>query len=475
MVDGPNGCGKSIGIINKSCRHAWDNDGSCLGYISKTLKVGKNGAWKYLTRIAIPQWIRSSIGMKWIVEPTMQADTKMSYCRVSNRYGGESEFQLHSLEYEHDVSDKFKDLEFSFIYLIEADKHRDRDVFDQLSIRLRSPIVPDTQMQIVCDTNPPSTAKRHWLWQVFVLKDGLTEEDRAAADRIHRIPVKISDNPKAPPGLIQSIQAAYRHDKIKYLRFHDGEWVEDSEDGHFADVFRADVHVIGECVSRNRDQWTTLVPQNTVELLIGFDLGDIYHAAVMMAKRTVKDQCVFDVFDELLVINQKISLADFTEAMLEKMDYWEAFMKEEYKIEKPINWKCWSDTSAMRHRSALGSHEQLEVYKLSNRRIKLHGAFKGKGAVSERIGLMKKLLFEDRLYIGATCVGFLDMIRGLRSGIRKIAALKTDDIERGSPHKHIFDAGTYVMAEEAPADLETRTFALLGKAKSNRTGLITLG
>lgn len=474
LIDGPRCCGKSIGMHHKVIRHCFDNENACVGIIAKTLKNGKQGTWKQLTQDAIPEWIKAGIGLKWIKEPTMEADTKMSYCKISNRYGGSSEIQLHSLEYENDCSDKFKDMSFTMIHIVESDKHRSREVFDILSLQLRSHTVPDSQMQLICDSNPPSNAKRNWMWEVFVLKSGLTEEDTAAATRIDRIHMTLEDNPKAPPALIESLKATYRHDKTRYQRFIEGAWVEDSEDGHFVDVFRADVHVIGDTTGRDKDQWTTLVPQNTIELLIGFDLGDIYHAAVMMAKRTVKDQCVFDVFDELVVINQKISLADFTEAMLEKMDYWEVFMKEEYKIEKPINWKCWSDTSAMRHRSALGSHEQLEVYKLSNRRIKLHGAFKGKGAISERISLLKKLLFEDRIYFGAQCFNCLDMIRGLRSGLKKIASLKTDDIERGSPFKHVFDAMTYVLAEEAPADLEMRTIPIMRRATSARTDLIVM-
>ena len=52
----------------------------------------------------------------------MDVATKMSYARVRNAYGGESEVQLHSLENVWEASAKFKGTRFSLLWLSEADQ-----------------------------------------------------------------------------------------------------------------------------------------------------------------------------------------------------------------------------------------------------------------------------------------------------------------------------------------------------------------
>lgn len=449
MVDGPRKSGKSLAIANRVCRHLFENDKAVVGVITKTLKNGKVGVWSDLVNTVIPQWIEGGFGMKWVKHPTMDVATKMSYARVSNGFGGVSEVQLHSLENCSEVEQKFKGTRFSLIWLSEADQFEDRIVFDALTDQLRVVDIPYDQHQIIADLNPPEEGMEHWLADVWInRKAGSQEHNR----QFQRIQFTLDDNPFIDPREKQDLIDKYAYDDVLYARYVKGEWVQDVGKSHFAEVLVPSTHIVGDATSAREDDWEIIIPtRNTFELYTGWDLGDVNHGFAMACKRVdEQERAVFDVIDEVVCVSQKISIANFTEAVIERIDYWEDFMRAEYGVEH-ILWRHWSDNSAWSYKSSADAYDELIVRQVSQGRIMLHAVTKGSGSVKQRISLLKKLLFERRVFVSAQLHNCIKMLREMKPG-----PSKTELIKDGDKHKHIFDALTYMLISESPADVEQR-------------------
>lgn len=450
MVDGPRKAGKSLAIANRVARHLFENNNAIVGIITKTLKNGKVGVWADLTSTILPQWMEAKIGMKWIKEPTMDVATKMSYARIRNAYGGTSEVQLHSLENVWEAEAKFKGTRFSLLWISEADQFEDRIVFDALSDQLRVVGIPYENHQLIADLNPPETGTKHWLFNTWFpkLQDGPQRDDS-----YHRINFTLDDNTFLDPREKADLIAKYSYDKQLYARYVKGEWVEDVSEGHFADVFVPSTHIVGDVSSpREEDHEIIVPPKNCIELFSGWDLGDVNHACAIACKRSDNNgNSVFDIIDEAVIIDRKISIADFTETVMEKMQWWEDYMKTNHGADR-ILWRHWSDNSAWRYRAASDVYDELVVRQVSQGRIVLHAVTKGSGSVKQRIGLLKKLLFERRCFISAQLHNVIKMVREMKPGPNR-----SEPIRDGDKNKHIFDALTYMLISETPMDVERRT------------------
>ena len=447
MVDGPRKAGKSLAIAHRVARHLFENPNAKVGIITKTLKNGKTGVWADLISSVLPVWINSKIGMRWTKEPTMDAATKMSYARVRNAYGGESEVQLHSLENVWETEAKFKGTRFSLIWLSEADQFEDRIVFDALTDQLRVIGIPYENHQFIADLNPPETGMDHWLAKVWNVEGGPQKD--ASFDRLAFV---LDDNPFLDPREKKDLIEKYSYDKQLYDRYVLGKWVVDVSAGHFAEVFVSGTHVVGSVASPSEDDWEVMVPdRNSFELFTGWDLGDVNHACSICAKRTNSaGDSIFDNIDEVAVIDRKISIADFTEAVIERMDYWEEYMLREYGT-KRVMWRHWSDNSAWSYHAASDVYDELVVRQVSQGKIILNAVTKGSGSVAQRIGLLKKLLFGRRVFVSAQLSNTIRMLKEMRKGPNKAELIRA-----GDPNKHIFDALTYMMISETPMDVERR-------------------
>lgn len=446
LLHGPRKSGKSLAADHKICRHLWDIDRSRVGIICKTLRNGKVGVWRDLTDTVIPAWKNAGFKFRYTVPPKMEADSKMSFFRVLNRFGGESEVQLHSLEHDDEVMIKFKDTRFSLIYLVEADKFKSREVFDILTDQLRVVEVPDHMRQFIADTNPPEEGEDHWLHDVFEKKIGFGAGDEEFAKQFVSIYFPLQENSFISQTEKDELDRKYRHNRILHARFYKGEWVRDISASIFSEVYNENIHVPGD--PESSDPEMIVPPPGTYELVCGWDLGDLNHAFVIVCKRMVDDKTIaFDVIDELVVINRKVGLPEFVEAVEEKMDFWEAFLKKEYGVGKVV-WRHWSDSSSLRFRSTINASEAIEISALSNGRIQLIGVQKGSGSVRQRIELMKKMLFDGRLFVSASCTEMIRMLRHLKPSTRATEALSTID-----PLKHVFDASSYAVGYESPREI----------------------
>lgn len=450
LVDGPRKSGKTLSCLNKICRHLWEHPGSIVGVVAKTARNAKAGVWSDLINFVVAQWIEANFGFVYDTEPKMAVDTKMSYFRIRSRTGATSECQLHSIEYSDEAQAKFKSTRFSMLYLSEADLWESSEVFDVLADQLRVIHMPFEAHQMIVDCNPPEDGEDHWLYDVFFQRGGVMLQPDKKSDyqqRFGRIQIVLDDNTLLDPREKQELIDKYRHDQNTYNRWVLGLWEKNTQSALFKEVFRRDFHIRGRCVGAE-DTWEVIIPDGQSHYLYsGWDLGDTNHAAIIACTRDLDGDKVWEIIDEIVMLHRKVSIADFTEIFMTRSEYWEAVLKGEYNITEP-RWRHWSDNSAMRFRAASDSYDELIVRDASDGKVVLHGVRKGKNSVKDRVSVLRKLLFQNRFFVSARCKHVIRMIEKLPPG-----KTNGEEVDGSSPHKHVFDALTYLLVNEAPMEL----------------------
>lgn len=444
----------TIAVGMKICRHLWENDHAMVMVLGRTAKnIKSSGFWQDLYDFCVPRWVESGIGFEVTKPSTMSADTKLTHFRVRNMHGGESEVQLHSLEHDDHVEQKVKETRFSFIYVAQADLFTDRKVFAILSSQLRNIYLPFEAHQMVFDCNAPKEGSKHWLHAVFFRGDlsGWLEGIPEAANWFSRHQFLIDDNFFLNPLEVAEEKAKYRFDMRLYQRFVLDEWNLTPESTCFGDVFIPNLHVRGNTRDPDPDNWEVIVPPETVfELYLGLDTGDLNHAVAFACRRDAGSLSAWDFFDEIVLLHRRTSIAELTAMICERMDMWEAFMQREYGRTK-IRWKCWSDRSAFRFRATSGTEEAQQIYMESEGRIQLYGDPKTRSSVAPRVQMLKRMLYEKRVFVSANCHNIIQMLTELQP-----AKSKYEVIDHHDERKHVFDAMTYLLANECPMDMERK-------------------
>jgi Phage terminase large subunit len=434
---------------NKMVRHCWENDGAVLGVIGKTIRNVSEGAWKDLVSFCIPGWVDANVGMQITVTPRMTGDSHMRYCRIKNMHGGESELQLHSLDHEQDVEDKFKSMRFSMIFLSEIDQFSDRRVLDILLDQLRLPGVAYEHHQFLADCNPPVEGEDHWVYSALV-NDAPGNKLRVPNSKCYHF--NVAENWFLDPAELKDLKEKYAYDRIKYARFIDSMWVKDTTTSYFDGVFFPNIHVIGKRDTPNKEEWEVLVPdENTMVLITGSDIGDINHCTTFLSSRLNDNgEVVFDIFDELSSIGSPISLLQYGSLMWKKVQKWDVWMKQQSK--RQVLWRHWADSSIMRYRAAANSTDARVVYMASEGNILMRAAVKGAGSVMHRVNLAKRLIYENRLFFSITCTESIAWATYLRPGNSG-----SEPVAKDLRWRHIFDSATYAIAQEIPFEVERGT------------------
>jgi hypothetical protein len=456
LLTGPRKCGKTIAACHKILRHCFDTppseseSGARVAMFTKTTKNAKaGGVWIDLTKIALPKWLKANIGMTLVESPRVTGDTRMSYFKVRNRYGGVAEVQLHSLDYCPEIVEKIKGGRFSMVYFCELDNFDDRIVFDISEDQLRIIGLPWEMHQWIGDTNPPETGPNNWMHDLwFKEKEQHNHPDPEYQEQIQRIEFVLDDNPFLDEREKRTLIAKYRHRKSLYNRFILGLWEEDLTDGCFSEVFREDLHVLGNVNFPDKKDWEIIVPSDgCYELMLGLDLGETNHAASIVEKcPTFSGEPVWRVLDEVVSTDKKVSIREFTYALMERMAFWESYVKMMHNRE--LRWKTWSDNSIYRYRSAAEVDEALIVRNISGGKIRPISTRKFPGSVIVRKETLYRLLYEKRIYISALCPDTISMLKALKPGTTKLEPIKR------SRHKHPFDSLTYILLGEEPMSLE---------------------
>lgn len=426
---------------------------------SKVIKTAKNaGVYEELCSNVMETWIANGyFHGKWIRPGPQTSDgtTKTPFFTVKNQWGTTSRLSLFNCQEDNEVEQRTKGTRFSLVYFPELSNFSSRIVFDATKVQLRMRHLKYEEHQWIGDTNPAEEGEDSWIFKLWFQERYLphqNEDQKQFREELQSIHFEISDNAKIDPRELADLRASYEYSPDLWNRYIKGHWTASTSNSHFSDVFLPNIHIAGSAFSPDKQEWETIVPdENCHELITGWDPGDVNHSAHIINKRIVNNLPTFDVIDELVFLKTKISIEDFTMLMIEKMDYWQDLIEREYSIGQ-INWRHWSDDSVFNYSSAANSYDALLIRNASEGRIKLIAANKAKGAVRLRVELMRKLLFQKRMFISAQLVETVRMAKGLKRGSSNVNFVNPLD-----EMKHIFDSLTYAIMGEAPLDAQNRS------------------
>lgn len=453
LAAGSRKSGKTLAVGNRVVRHLWETAGAVVAVIAKTTKNAKIGVWRDLKNFILPGWANADFGFK-IVDQGTDPATKMEYIKVTNMHGGVSEIQLHSLDYEYDVEEKFKSSRFSLIWLSEADQFKDRIVYDILEDQLRIIGLPFEAHIFVFDCNPPEEGEDHWLHDLFY--KARNEQSKFYRKNFNAQFVSfefgLDDNPFLDPNERQNLLDKYRHDPVKFARFCEGKWVRDTATGWFDDTFNFATHVKGSALGLDRSKWEIITPHKNARVLItGTDTGDLNHATSFICPRVdSRDENCYDVFDEICSIDKMVSIRTFAKEVWVRVQFWQEWMMKTYGLREAPHWMHWADSSLWEYSATANNNDAAIFWEVSDKNIGLRPVVKGAGSIKQRIGMTKRLFFDNRLNISAHCHWNIAWARFLKPGRAKNQPIS----ESSKPFNHSFCATSYALGATIPHELQ---------------------
>lgn len=478
LASGPRLSGKTFSCLQAVCDHAWNTKNGNIVIISLSQSAGlDSGIWDDLVKEVIP-----SFGLEITRQPYTQSVSKKQALEVRNKFGQSVKIQLDSLVFEAEVEARFKSKRYSAIYIPELSNYRLRRTFNILREALRMVGVPDSEHLFLADTNPADEGEKSWIYQMWYVLRAAEDYDvreKPIRDNLGLVEFDLSDNIYSAPERIDELKADYAHDPDLYDRYVLGKWVTASEGALFYTVFRPNIHVIGDPETpANPDPDRILPTADCFELLTGWDLGIVNSAFHIIEKYFQEFEFVtnegimkmvlpcFSVLDELVIIGEDFELADFTLEALKKMAFWEDF------VGHPVRWTHWSDSSAFDFKRLGDNYEHQVVTTVSGGKIILQPATKTKDMVRQRINLLRKLFFQNRIFISACCDKTVSMAKSLKKGRGSLSV-----IEKHSPHKHPFDSLTYPISMECFEELAMQMLKQVRPrvGDASESGMIAVG
>jgi len=462
LASGPRWSAKSRACWEAIVDHAWNVKHASICILAKSITSGSSsGHWNMITEQIVPEWIAGDFGFNWapmgigrwkneLATPRQDGTTKKLFCRVRNKFGGSSRLELNSLMDERDVEGFFKDRYFSMIYWPELSEYEDFKTFDTLKHALRCPGVAEEDHVLLADTNPSNKkhfAYKEWYELRTADPEDLPEEQRPRQKHLRLLEFTLDDNLSLSEQRKKDILADFSYDPQVLARYGYGRWTDADTGGLFTGTFLPAIHIVGD---EHDPDTEILIPQDGCsELLCGWDIGGT-NSAMAMAEQIypgdpgVPESSVFKFIDEEVVIGERLSVAEFTELALEKINLWEAW------IGKPVMWVHWSDRSAFdRWEPISKTYHHQEVYAASGGKIILQSVHQGRESVAQRVRLWKKLLFQQRLlFSAARCPKLIEMNRLIKCGKHPYS------ISSQSEYKHIFDAASYLVIRQCWTELE---------------------
>lgn len=400
---------------------------------SKRIKTAKEGGvWALLIDFVLPMWLER--GWTRIVEgPKQDGQTRTLKICLATRYGGVTPIYLNSLDVDADVENSLKERAFSLIYFSELSKFKTRKIFDTSILSLRMPGLAYKDHLWLADTNPSDEGKRSWIYDVFwnerlradppdycKTKRDIERFVKRQSD-MNVTNIYLDDNPFLSDEERDEVISAHAHDPALYARYVKGEWVTATSDAFFNGIFDEDLHVIGSCDSSDETEWEGILPDTArAELFTSWDVGDRNSAILFISRERDKSgKYYYSVIDEIVVIDEQFLMEDLVTTAIRKMNKWETHMGH------PVRWEHFSDTSSWNYKIAAQASEQIMIQKISGGRIRLHAADKYAGATLDAVDMVKRLLYEGRIFFAAHCKYTIEMMKGLApqktpSGILKI-------------------------------------------------------
>lgn len=460
LADGGRLNGKTVSCAHRVFRHLWETPGARFGIVSKTYKAAKQGGvWADLTDIVAPIWINpeqpligeTGMPMEYTsrngtgVGPAMDPLTRTPYFRIRNMFGGESECCLISLDNDNEIEQKLKGTRWSGLWISELSNFESRIVFDLSILQLRMFHLKDEQHIWIADTNPPEIGEDAWFYKLWYEEIFQEKHPRPGFQKgLKHIHFKLDDNAAYLSEIqIDALKGTYANDVGEYSRHVDGEYVKGhgTLDKHFADLIIPDIHYVKPSIG---------VDKTTDTLYVGWDPGDINHAATILERRVIENVAYWMILDEVVLVGEKVRIEDFAYMVYEKMMILQNFYKTAFEF---IHW---ADDSALNaFRSQSGGYDADAIFKATNGAVLLNGAAKPDGSIRDSIRILRRFLRDERLFVGENCPNTIESLEGLR--VSKDVKLVVDD----GPLKHAFDAMRYpiymVERENFMQDLKPRS------------------
>lgn len=474
LVSGPKWSGKTWSVEHKIIRHLWETKNGRFAVFTKTIKnATQGGIWQDLTEVILPEWFDANltgVNEDCIMEyapdghPHTDGTTRTMGFKIKNYWGGTSELKLFSLDVDGEVEAKVRGTRWSGFWFSELSNFYDKAVFTMTEAQMR--IGADSEQLWIADTNPSDENAESWIYKTWYTdphaevapESMVTEKEKAAFFRMQAqmglIEVMLDDNPFLTDEKKDEIKARYHDDPDRYRRYVNGDWTGTGNNVRhiFKDIFRTLIHVRGDCSKPNRGDWEVLLPnESCVELIGSWDLGQTNHSAHILEKFIVGEKIHWNVLAELVVIGGEVSIEDFTLEFLVLMDLFEEVIRQVRGAATVVNWRHWSDDSAMNFNSAVGTMQAAIVARVSNNRIILRPAEKPANSVRLRIQTVRHGLIENRILVSASCAKTIEMMQKLRYSLKKGVVIEADD-----KFKHPFDSLSYAMLMESAWEEITR-------------------
>lgn len=485
LASGPRYSSKTVGCLHCICDHAWRTDRGNIALVSVSQSAGlDSGVWEDLVNVIIPGWINSGMGMKWVRKPYIANVTKKPTCEVSNAYGNRTRIQLDSLKFEHEVESRFKNKRYSMMYVTELSNFKFRKTYDIWGECLRMLHLKEEQHLFLADTNPSDEGEDSWIYKVWYIIPRLNYQEYIEMANKEALPIvnerqflslqrdtklvefEIADNIFASQNRIDELISRYSSDQDLYDRYIRGLWKKASTDALFSAVFKPGIHIVGEHETPGNPNPEIMLPEDaTFDLKTGMDPGAWRNTAAVIVEKLIKtlpggkQKSFFKALDEQVIVGQDHSLDDFTEDFVEKMDWWEERMGRKFL------WTHWSDRSVFDMKDPRESkyYHQI-IHEASDGRIILQAADRSPHSVRRRIALFRKLLFENRFFVSRDkCPMIIEMCRSLRKGTTDAQA-----IQKGSKHKHVFDALMYCIASECYEEMQEMVWNSLKTSRDEK-------
>ena len=487
LVSGSRLSGKTVACLHRLVRHMWETPGASVAMIAKTKTLIEDaGSWRVFTKHVIPEWIEANIGFHYTsrdstgnLGPRSNSSTRTASFTTTNMHTEKlpkghpyatSECLAFSIANEADVSSVMKNKYFSLVYFVELSSFKTKAVmtFTQSCLRMQhlkpSGDKPDVYHQWIGDTNPDERlGKGSWIYQHFYTeregpfpdtKEG--REDARYFKDVDVIEMFMDDNPHATEQEKNTLRVQCRGDEgltDSHVLGRHGKGDQDSR-LHFAELWSDALFVVGEPGGGRDDDGVIVSDQIAVNpmttiLLGGWDVGDVNHGAGIidmwhpprLPGMTEDPPVCFSVLDELVSLDERIRLEDYTADFTQKMT------EIELRNGKPFIWEHFIDDAAltMHHPSATAS-DYLTIIEASEGRIdesNFFGVNKPHGSIRARVRLVRKLLREGRLFVSARCPHMIAMFKNLEKGDTDATFV----IRAGVPgrHKHSFDWLSYVL------------------------------
>ncbi len=448
LVAGSRKGAKTLTVGHKVWRHLWDTHGARVALFAVTIKSAKQGGvWEDVLNIVGKPWLQSGLvgdtGLPIAFTtkdgegnpgPRSDPQSRSVFFRIRNRYGGESEMILFSLDDVNETEAKVRGTRFSLVWFTEGDNFKDRKIFNLSIQQLRMPHLPFEAHQWIMDSNPSDEGPDSWIYKLWYEERVRNDHPKPEFQKnLHLIEMSFRDNPWLKQEERDELEGTYCDDPTGHDRYVNGNWViaGNARGPIFLDVL----------LPRHFPEGSIDVAESTHELFTGWDLGNVNNSFHIIEKRVVDGGSVWLILEELVTVGEQISTSEFTLMALEKMRMVEAHHGRKFR------WMHWSDSSALTtYRAGTDGYDATEVLKASEGQINLVGADKPSGSVKTCIKIIRRLLIENRLYVGTNCPQTIAMLRKIRSGPKGGA----DD---SGGHIHAFDSMRYPIYMEERQDL----------------------